>query len=52
MIIGVPKEIRPDMPGAVGRTGTFALTDATMPYVTDLARYGCPAAAAARDGIG
>ncbi len=29
-----------NMPGAVPRTSTFALTHATMPFVKDLARYG------------
>ncbi len=29
-----------NMPGAVPRTSTFALTNATMPFVKELARYG------------
>ena len=29
-----------NMPGAVPRTSTFALTNATLPFVKDLARYG------------
>ena len=29
-----------NMPGAVPRTSTFALTNATLPFVRDLARYG------------
>jgi alanine dehydrogenase len=36
-----------NMPGAVSRTSTFALTNATLPYVLDLARD--PLAAARRD---
>ncbi len=30
-----------NMPGAVGRTSTFALTNATLPYVMELADKGC-----------
>jgi len=37
-----------NMPGAVPRTSTFALTNATLPYVKALADLGC-AKAAARD---
>jgi alanine dehydrogenase len=37
-----------NMPGAVPHTSTYALTNATLPYLLDLARYG-PAASAARD---
>ena len=29
-----------NMPGAVGRTSTYALTNVTLPYVLQLARYG------------
>jgi alanine dehydrogenase len=34
-----------NMPGAVPRTSTFALTTATMPYVKQLAQKGLAAAA-------
>jgi alanine dehydrogenase len=34
-----------NMPGAVPRTSTFALTNATLPYVRTLARHGWPGAA-------
>ncbi|MFM7206101.1 MAG: alanine dehydrogenase [Planctomycetaceae bacterium] len=34
-----------NMPGAVGRTSTYALCNATLPYVIDLARLGVQAAA-------
>jgi alanine dehydrogenase len=30
-----------NMPGAVGRTSTYALTNVTLPYVLQLARMGC-----------
>ncbi len=33
-----------NMPGAVARTSTFALTNATLPYVIELANHGFPAA--------
>lgn len=33
-----------NMPGAVGRTSTFALTNATLPYILKLARRGAAAA--------
>jgi alanine dehydrogenase len=29
-----------NMPGAVGRTSTYALTNVTLPYVFQLAKYG------------
>jgi alanine dehydrogenase len=35
------------MPGAVARTATFALTNATLPYVLALANDGTPAALSA-----
>jgi alanine dehydrogenase len=34
-----------NMPGAVGRTSTYALCNATLPYVLQLARHGVAAAA-------
>jgi len=34
-----------NMPGAVGRTSTYALCNATLPYVIDLATRGIAAAA-------
>ncbi len=40
-----------NMPGAVGRTSTFALTNATLPYVLKLARLGVPEAARQDAGI-
>jgi alanine dehydrogenase len=40
-----------NMPGAVGRTSTFALTNATMPYVLRLASMGYRKAAAADPGL-
>ncbi|NPV73605.1 MAG: alanine dehydrogenase [Pelotomaculum sp.] len=33
-----------NMPGAVARTSTFALTNATLPYALELANRGCPRA--------
>lgn len=35
----------PDMPGAVSRTSTAALSNVTLPYVLELARKGCRKAA-------
>jgi len=35
------------MPGAVPHTSTYALTNATLPYVVAVASQGVPAAAAA-----
>jgi alanine dehydrogenase len=40
-----------NMPGAVGRTSTFALTNATLPYVLRLANMGYKAAAAVDPGL-
>ena len=44
-----------DMPGAVPRTSTYALANATMPYVLKLAdngwRVACRAAAALANGL-
>ena len=39
------------MPGAVPRTSTFALTNATMPYALALANKGVRAAVAADPGL-
>jgi alanine dehydrogenase len=41
-----------NMPGAVGRTSTFALANATLPYVIRLADMGYKAAAKADSGLG
>lgn len=40
-----------NMPGAVGRTSTFALTNATLPYAVRLASMGYKAATAADPGL-
>jgi alanine dehydrogenase len=40
-----------NMPGAVPITSTYALTNATMPYVVDLADVGVAAAAQANPGL-
>lgn len=40
-----------NMPGAVGRTSTYALCNATLPYVLDLATRGVEAALAASPAI-
>ena len=40
-----------NMPGAVPITSTYALTNATMPYVIDLANHGAVDAVAASDGL-
>lgn len=40
-----------NMPGAVGRTSTFALTNATMPYALRLANMGYQAACKADPGL-
>ena len=40
-----------NMPGAVGRTSTYALCNATLPYVLELAAAGVDAAAAASPAI-
>jgi alanine dehydrogenase len=40
-----------NIPGAVGRTSTFALCNATLPYALRLARLGYRAAAAADPGL-
>jgi len=40
-----------NMPGAVGRTSTFGLTNATMPYLLKLANLGCRKACEADRGL-
>lgn len=40
-----------NMPGAVGRTSTFALTNATLPYLRKLADQGCAEAARQDAGL-
>ena len=40
-----------NMPGAVPITSTYALTNATMPYVIDLATHGVPDAVADNSGL-
>ncbi|MCA9244860.1 MAG: alanine dehydrogenase, partial [Phycisphaerales bacterium] len=40
-----------NMPGAVGRTSTFGLTNATIPYLLRIARQGYRAATAADPGL-
>lgn len=41
-----------NMPGAVGRTSTYALCNVTLPYVLRIAGHGLAAAAAEDSGIG
>jgi alanine dehydrogenase len=40
-----------NMPGAVGRTSTYALCNVTLPYVLQLANHGCRELAAADPGV-
>jgi alanine dehydrogenase len=40
-----------NMPGAVGRTSTYALCNVTLPYVLQLVRHGWMAVAAADQGV-
>jgi alanine dehydrogenase len=40
-----------NMPGAVGRTSTYALCNVTLPYVLQLASHGWRAVAAADPGV-
>lgn len=40
-----------NMPGAVGRTSTYALCNVTFPYVLDLANLGLPGAVAKNPGL-
>ena len=39
-----------NMPGAVPHTSTYALTNATLPYIQEVAVHGAAGAAAARPG--
>jgi len=48
---GITHYCVPNMPGAVPITSTFALTNATMPYVVDLADKGVAAAAKDNPGL-
>ncbi|MCA9049256.1 MAG: alanine dehydrogenase, partial [Planctomycetaceae bacterium] len=41
-----------NMPGAVGRTSTYALCNVTFPYVRRIAEHGIPAAVAGDPGLG
>ena len=40
-----------NMPGAVGRTSTYALCNVTLPYVLQLAKHGWRAVAASDRGV-
>jgi alanine dehydrogenase len=51
MVDGILHYCVTNMPGAVGRTSTYALCNVTFPYVARIARDGLPAAAAADPGI-
>ncbi len=44
LVNGVVHYCVTNMPGAVARTSTTALTNATFPYVLEIARKGCRAA--------
>ncbi|MCW2954922.1 MAG: alanine dehydrogenase, partial [Conexibacter sp.] len=51
VVDGVTHYCVANMPGAVPVTSTYALTNATMPYVLQLASSGVPAAIAANPGL-
>ena len=51
MIDGVVHYCVANMPGAVGRTSTYALCNVTLPYVLQLARLGWRGLAAADPGV-
>ena len=51
MIDGVVHYCVANMPGAVGRTSTYALCNVTLPYVLQLARLGWRSLAAADSGV-
>ena len=51
LVDGVVHYCVTNMPGAVGRTSTYALCNVTLPYVLLLANHGWRAAAAADPGI-
>lgn len=51
MVDGVVHYCVTNMPGAVGRTSTYALTNVTLPYVLQLARKGLDKALAENAGL-
>jgi alanine dehydrogenase len=51
IIDGVAHYCVTNMPGAVGRTSTFALCNATFPYVAAIAQYGWEKAAGNDPGL-
>jgi alanine dehydrogenase len=51
VIDGVVHYCVANMPGAVGRTSTYALNNVTLPYVIQIARHGWEAMAAASPGF-
>src|SRR3954465_1697422 len=51
LVDGVVHYCVTNMPGAVGRTSTYALCNVTLPYVLQLARSGWKAVAAADPGV-
>ncbi len=51
MVDGVVHYCVTNMPGAVGRTSTFALCNATLPYAAAIANKGFDAAAARDPGL-
>ena len=48
---GIPAVYVQNMPGAVGRTSTYALTNVTLPYVRQLAKKGLERAIADNPGL-
>ena len=51
LVDGVVHYCVTNMPGAVGRTSTYALCNVTLPYVLQLARHGWRSLAAADPGV-
>ncbi len=51
LVDGVVHYCVTNMPGAVGRTSTYALCNVTLPYVLELANHGWRSAAAADHGV-
>jgi alanine dehydrogenase len=51
VVDGVTHYCVANMPGAVPITSTYALTNATLPYVIDLANHGVAEAARANPGL-
>src|SRR3954469_21633450 len=51
LVDGVVHYCVTNMPGAVGRTSTYALCNVTLPYVLQLAKHGWRALAAADPGV-